>query len=165
MKNPILVILVLAGIGIGAYYLFFNTNPDTYTINPVEETVTTEEDTQSTENNTTTDEVDVETTTTSTTTVTTPVNTPVVPVTPTTASVSIKNFAFSSSTLTVKAGTKVTWTNSDTAPHTVTSDSGSMLNSGNLSTGQSFSFTFTEAGTYTYHCALHPSMTGTVVVN
>ncbi len=79
-------------------------------------------------------------------------------------SVTIKNFSFSPATLTVKSGTKVTWTNNDTAPHTVTSDSGNQLNSSTLSPGQSFSYTFTDAGTIDYHCAIHPSMKGTVVV-
>jgi len=47
--------------------------------------------------------------------------------------------------------------------HTVTADGG-LFNSGNLSTGQSFSFTFVSRGTFTYHCRIHPSMTGTVSV-
>jgi len=77
--------------------------------------------------------------------------------------VAIQNFAFNPATLTVKAGTKVTWTNQDSATHQVVSDTGA-FNSGDLSNGQSFSFTFDKAGSYPYHCAVHPSMTGTIVV-
>jgi plastocyanin len=78
-------------------------------------------------------------------------------------SVTIMNFAFSPATLTVKAGTKVTWTNKDTVTHTVTADQGA-FNSGLLSPGNSFSFTFTQAGTFSYHCNIHHSMTATIVV-
>lgn len=78
--------------------------------------------------------------------------------------VAIKNFAFTPPSLQVKAGTKVTWTNNDTAPHTVTSVTGGTLNSPQLATGESYSFTFTKAGTYSYYCSVHPNMKGTVVV-
>ena len=73
------------------------------------------------------------------------------------------NFAFSPLTLTVKTGTKVTWTNKDTVTHTVTDDKGA-FNSGLLTPGNSFSFTFTQAGTYSYHCNIHHSMMATIVV-
>jgi plastocyanin len=86
--------------------------------------------------------------------------------TPTTKTVMIKNYAFSPATLTVNVGDTVTWTNMDTAPHTVTVSSGPVkFNSGNLSTGESFSYTFTAAGTYSYYCAVHPDMVAKVVVN
>lgn len=78
--------------------------------------------------------------------------------------VDIKNFSFNPSTLTVKTGTKVTWTNNDSVPHTVTSDSGNLLNSATLSPGQSFSFTFTNIGSVNYHCAIHPTMKGKVII-
>jgi len=80
--------------------------------------------------------------------------------------IKINNFAFSPATLTVKAGTTVTWTNADSAPHTVVSDAGApaQFTSQALATGSSFPFTFTQAGTYTYHCSIHPSMKGTVIV-
>jgi plastocyanin len=77
--------------------------------------------------------------------------------------VQIANFAFSPSTLEVKVGTTVTWTNADSAPHTVTSDDGSFA-SNDLNQGASFSFTFTTAGTYAYHCGVHPGMKATVTV-
>jgi plastocyanin len=86
--------------------------------------------------------------------------------TSTTKTVEIKNYAFSPAALTVNVGDTVTWTNMDTAPHTVTVTSGPVkFNSGNLSTGQSFSYTFTTAGTYSYYCAVHPDMVAKVVVN
>ena len=102
---------------------------------------------------------------------TAPTNTPTTAPasTPTTAppstgnSISIMNFAFSPLTLTVKTGTKVTWTNKDTVTHTVTDDKGA-FNSGLLTPGNSFSFTFTQAGTYSYHCNIHHSMMATIVV-
>ncbi|MFA4850426.1 MAG: cupredoxin family copper-binding protein [Methanoregula sp.] len=80
--------------------------------------------------------------------------------------IAIKNFAFVPTPLTVKSGTTVTWTNQDSAPHTIVSDTGSPVSivSDSLSTGASFTFTFTQPGTYTYHCSIHPSMKGTVIV-
>ena len=79
-------------------------------------------------------------------------------------SVSIKGFAFSPASLTVSTGTTVTWTNNDSVTHTVTSDTGA-FSSGNLDPGQTFSFTFSQAGTFAYHCSIHTSMHGTVTVN
>ncbi len=78
--------------------------------------------------------------------------------------VAIQNFAFSPSTLNIKKGDTVIWTNMDSAPHTVTSDTGKELSSAKLSKGQTFSYTFDEEGTYAYHCAVHPMMKGTIVV-
>lgn len=76
--------------------------------------------------------------------------------------VSIASFAFSPQSLTVTAGTKVTWTNKDSTTHTVTADGGAFNHM--LSPGDTFSFTFTKAGTYQYHCSIHPTMTATIVV-
>jgi plastocyanin len=78
----------------------------------------------------------------------------------------IKNFAFDPSSLTVKSGTAVKWTNQDGASHAIVSDTGSpaTFSSDSLSTGASYSFTFTQPGTYTYHCSIHPSMKGTIIV-
>lgn len=80
--------------------------------------------------------------------------------------IAIKNFAFDPGSLTVKAGTTVTWTNQDSVPHIVASDTGSPVpfTSGSLPNGAPYSFTFKQAGTYTYHCSIHPSMKGTIVV-
>ncbi|MEU7163877.1 cupredoxin family copper-binding protein [Streptomyces morookaense] len=76
----------------------------------------------------------------------------------------IANFAYSPSSLTVGKGTKVTWTNDDSAPHTVTSDGSGPLHSPSLDRGGSFSYTFDSAGTFSYYCTVHPNMHGTVVV-
>ncbi|MGK4585440.1 cupredoxin domain-containing protein [Kitasatospora sp. HPMI-4] len=80
--------------------------------------------------------------------------------------VTIKNFAFSPATLTVKAGTKVTWTNTDPDAHTVTSKQGSggPLQSPALATNDTYSYTFDKPGTYPYFCTIHPFMTATVEV-
>ena len=75
----------------------------------------------------------------------------------------IRGFSFQPDVLKVKVGAKVTWTNDDTVAHTVTADTNSFA-SGNLQPGGSFSFTFTRPGTYAYHCSIHPSMHGSVVV-
>ena len=78
------------------------------------------------------------------------------------------SFAFSPATLTIKAGTAVTWKNTTTASHTVTSDDGKSFDSGtsNPITAQTgtFSFTFATAGTFAYHCAIHPFMKATIIV-
>ena len=82
-----------------------------------------------------------------------------------TNSVSIKNFTFDPAVITVKVGTTVTWTNSDQDPHTVTSDGKSgPLNSKPLNQGETFQYTFTQAGTFAYLCTIHPIMTATVTV-
>ena len=79
------------------------------------------------------------------------------------AEVTVDNFTFSPQTLTIKAGTKVTWTNRDDIPHTVASAT-KAFKSPALDTDDSYSFTFTTAGSYEYFCSLHPHMTGTIVV-
>ena len=77
----------------------------------------------------------------------------------------IKNYAFTPASLTISVGQTVTWTNEDTAPHTVTVSSGPQtFSSPELSTGDTYSFTFTKAGTYSYYCAVHPTMTASVTV-
>ena len=87
-----------------------------------------------------------------------------------TYTVTIKNFAFSPQTLTINKGDTVIWVNEDSAPHQIASNPHPThtdlpgLVSGSLSTGQSYSFTFDKAGTFGYHCHIHPSMTGTIIV-
>jgi plastocyanin len=78
--------------------------------------------------------------------------------------VNIQNMAFNPSTLNVKVGTTVTWINKDSTAHDVVSDTG-LFNSGNLNNGQSYTYTFNQAGSFPYHCGIHPSMTGTIVVS
>ncbi len=81
----------------------------------------------------------------------------------TSASVRIVNYSFSPATLTVKVGTTVIWTNGDPMSHTVTADNGA-FDSGNLAPGATFRKSFTKAGTFAYHCAIHSSMTATITV-
>lgn len=79
--------------------------------------------------------------------------------------VDIQGYAFNPSLITVSVGTTVTWTNLDSVVHTVTSTGGPVsFDSGNLSQGQTWQFTFAQAGTYTYRCTPHSYMTGTVIV-
>ena len=79
------------------------------------------------------------------------------------SAVSLINYAFDPTSLSVATGTTVTWTNNDTAAHTVTADDGS-FDSGNLPPGQTFTHTFTASGSVAYHCNYHPNMVATIVV-
>jgi plastocyanin len=76
----------------------------------------------------------------------------------------IANFSFSPKTFTVSAGATVTWTNHDKVPHAVMSADNQFQKSPVLKAGQSFSNTFTTAGTYSYFCSIHPRMTGKIIV-
>jgi len=75
----------------------------------------------------------------------------------------IKNFAFNPSALNISAGQKVIWTNNDSAPHQIKADNNS-FSSGVLSNGDTYEFTFSTPGTYSYHCTIHPSMTAQIIV-
>ena len=77
--------------------------------------------------------------------------------------VTIKNFAFGPASLSVAAGTTVTWTNDDTAAHTATADDGT-FDSSSIAPGATFSQTFDTAGTFAYHCSIHPNMTAPIEV-
>ena len=77
--------------------------------------------------------------------------------------IKIDNFSFPE-TVTVPAGTEVTWTNQDDIPHTVVSDDKTTFKSPALDTDEKFSFTFTKPGTYAYFCSIHPKMTATIIV-
>jgi amicyanin len=77
--------------------------------------------------------------------------------------VMIDNFSFAPATLTVPAGTKVTWTNRDDVPHNVISVDKKFA-SPVLDTDEEFSYSFTNPGTYEYYCSIHPKMTGKIVV-
>jgi len=79
--------------------------------------------------------------------------------------VKIDNFSFAPATLTLAAGTTVTWTNRDDIPHTVVStDDPKTFKSKVLDTDEKFSFTFSKPGTFAYFCSIHPKMTGKVIV-
>jgi plastocyanin len=79
------------------------------------------------------------------------------------AKIKIANFTFDPPTLTVKAGTTVTWVNTDDIPHVVSEKNGA-FRSGALDTDESFTQTFPTAGTVEYFCAIHPHMTGKIIV-
>lgn len=87
-----------------------------------------------------------------------------------TASITIESFGFSPATITIKKGTTITWINNDSVNHLVASNPHPVhtdlpgFQSQNLSLGESYSFTFDKVGTFGYHCHLHPSMRGTVIV-
>ncbi len=80
--------------------------------------------------------------------------------------ITVKNFAFSPETLTVRTGTTVTWVNQDEAVHQIDTDGGVPVTftSPSLDKGASYEFTFTRPGTYAYHCTIHPAMKGTIIV-
>ena len=75
--------------------------------------------------------------------------------------VSISNFAFVPATITVKKNETIVWTNKDSTSHTVT---GGDLLSNPLGQGETYSFAYDKTGTFSYHCSIHPSMRGTIVV-
>jgi len=81
----------------------------------------------------------------------------------------MQGFAFKEKVIAIERGTTVVWPNKDNAKHTVTSDSGSPLNSKDIKAADQFSFTFTEAGTFAYYCEYHGDkggvdMSGVVIV-
>lgn len=150
MKKTIIIIAVAAVVGIGAYYFVVNNGSNgipAYTP-PVSN------------NNQT------PTPTPTPTSVTTPTPTQTIPTTtsaPVTKNVTIQGFAFNQSSLTIKKGDTIVWTNKDSVPHTVTGNAGGP-SSGTLNQNQTYSFTFNSVGTFSYKCAPHPSMTGVVMV-
>jgi plastocyanin len=75
----------------------------------------------------------------------------------------VSDFMFQPTTLTIKAGSTVTWVNMDDEPHTIVSATG-LFRSAALDTQETFSFKFDEPGTYLFVCSIHPRMTGTIVV-
>jgi plastocyanin len=74
----------------------------------------------------------------------------------------IKNFAFPTG-ITIKAGDSIAWSNGDTAPHTVTFDDNS-CDSGQIAAGTAVTVTYSKAGSYPFHCKVHPTMKGTLTV-
>jgi plastocyanin len=79
------------------------------------------------------------------------------------AKVTIDNFTFAPAELTISAGTTVTWDNHDDIPHSVV-EKNKLFRSKALDTDESYSFTFTSAGTFDYFCGLHPHMVGKIIV-
>ena len=78
-------------------------------------------------------------------------------------SVGIENFAFAPGDVTAAVGETITWTNSDSAPHTATLDDGA-CDTGNIAQNASAGLVFDAAGTYPYHCTIHPNMKGTITI-
>ncbi|HEY4696097.1 MAG TPA: cupredoxin family copper-binding protein [Candidatus Hydromicrobium sp.] len=82
--------------------------------------------------------------------------------------IEMRNSRFSPETVTIKQGTTVTWVNEDLSSHTITSgernNESGIFDSGNISSGGSFSYTFNDKGTFNYFCKLHPGMEGTIEV-
>jgi len=140
MKAGIIAVIVVAVLGIGGFALTHKSKPTTNTSNSDMSSMSNMSNSSSDNSNS---------------------NNAVA-----TNSVEISNFAFSPVNITVKKGTKVTWTNKDTTGHTVTSDDGDNggLDSKLLAQGESYSATFNTAGTFKYHCSIHSEMTGTVTV-
>lgn len=83
---------------------------------------------------------------------------------PASVSVAITDSGFSPPTLTVPVGTTVKWFNQGSVAHSVARDGDEGPSSGGLQPGSATAFTYLHAGTFTYHCAFHPNMTGTVIV-
>ena len=79
------------------------------------------------------------------------------------AQVGIENFTFSPGEVTAAVGETITWTNSDSAPHTATLDDDS-CSTDNIAQGATAGLVFDAAGTYPYHCKIHPNMTGTITI-
>lgn len=74
------------------------------------------------------------------------------------------SWTYAPGTMTVHVGDKIIWTNTGQAAHTVTADDGSAFNSGTIEAKAQFTWTFTKAGTFPYHCTFHPWMKGTITV-
>ena len=83
--------------------------------------------------------------------------------TPTITEVDISGFAFVPATITIPAGTTVTWLNKDSAAHTVSSR-GDMFDSGRMPKGATFGYTFDQSGTFEYYCTIHPAMIGKIIM-
>ena len=83
-----------------------------------------------------------------------------------TGSIDIRNMMFTPSQITVQKGGTVTWTNNDSMTHTVVDDLSNVggPSSGDIAPGATYSFTFNKTGSFQYHCSIHPSMRGTIVV-
>lgn len=92
---------------------------------------------------------------------TTPTSPSTTPSTTSGNTVTMKNFAFNPQELTVSAGASVTFKNDDSVTHTVT---GTGFDSGDIQPGGEFKRTFDTVGTFDYHCSIHPSMTGSIIV-
>ena len=151
-KIIIIVLIVLIIVGLGIYFVYENN----YRQNNLNENYSTSSSDSSDNQDTSGTTYTIATTTRSQSVDTIPKQE--------TVTINIKDFSFNPSIITVKVGTKVVWVNNDTVSHTITSDSGTLLNSSAISPGQSFSFTFMSLGSANYHCSIHPNMKGVIIV-
>ena len=78
--------------------------------------------------------------------------------------IEISGFVFNPNTLTISSGTSVVWANMDSAAHTIVSDTGDEINSDSISKGKTYVHIFNASGIYDYHCGIHPSMKGKIIV-
>jgi plastocyanin len=85
------------------------------------------------------------------------------PLSASSAEIKIDNFTFAPTMLIVRKGTRITWTNRDDIPHTVV-ENDKLFKSHVLDTGEAFTFTPTQPGTYKYYCSIHPKMTAELIV-
>ena len=154
MKNTIIAVVVLLVVGFGIYYLTSNSSSTQLPTN-VETSVPSSGSTNPSTSNSLPSTPSQPKTSSSATT-----KPPVLP----SVAVSIKNSAFSPSVLKIKTGTKVTWTNNDDVPHTVTFNSDSFPSSQVLAKGESYSYTFLDPGSVTYICSIHTMMKGSIIV-
>lgn len=92
-----------------------------------------------------------------------PAPSPAAPPPPAARSVDVQDYLFSPASISVPAGTTITWTNAGQSVHTVTADGGA-FDTGMFAPGARFSHTFAGAGTFAYRCQIHPSMVASVVV-
>jgi plastocyanin len=142
MSNKYIIVLVVVLLVIvGGFYFFGNQNPNTVAPantqnqNPIKNSVPT------------------------TSKIPAPKPTPVINTV--VRNVTISNFAFVPAVITVRKGETIVWTNKDSTSHTVT---GGDLLSNPLGQGETYSFAYDKTGTFAYHCSIHPSMKGTVIV-
>ena len=83
----------------------------------------------------------------------------------TTVDAAIADFKFDPANVTASVGDVITWTNADSAPHAVGLDDGSCSMQGNIAQGQKKSLAFSQAGTFPFHCTVHPDMKGTITIS
>ncbi|MBS3092067.1 cupredoxin family copper-binding protein [Candidatus Pacearchaeota archaeon] len=151
MKNSGLIIIVIIALiivgGLAYYFLSMNSLSDINNTNTNQPSSNNQPSTN-TETNNQPESNNIITETTST---------------PKTYDVEIKNFAFSPSSLTIKKGDSIRWTNRDSVDHTATSDNNA-FDSPLLSDDESFTFTFNNAGEFSYYCKPHPYMKAKIIV-
>lgn len=149
VSKIIIAIIVIALIGTGAFVL---TKKDDKAKNTSQEQIQPAETDNTVDSATTSESQSAQTSETESSTA------------PQSHEVEIEGFAFKPSTLTVKKGTTVKWTNKDSAEHNVFSDQDGGPKGSLLAKGESYSFTFTKTGTFSYICQPHPHMKGTITV-